>query len=353
MGVDIKTLAASLGVSASTVSRALNGYTDINAQTRERIIQRAKELDYRPNLGARRLVKGRADAVGLVYPLDTDYLGNPKFLSMIAAFSDRLETAGVDLLLAAAHSKTELLTYDRLVRGRRVDGVLVANTLVNDPRIDLLKQLNIPFVGYGRSGERNDFAWFDFDNQAGTRIAVTRLAALGHRRIAYIHTPLTYNFAAQRYAGYQEGMRAAGLTIEPQSVLDGNMERRAGYAAAQSLLALGSRPSAVIVDNSVCGVGVIHALLNAGVALGKDMSVVVDGGIPQDTLLHTLDIAAILQPTPTHTGQAMADMLLHLIQGETSLAQPHVLVQPTFIEGDSIGPAPGHTASTALRAPSI
>jgi LacI family transcriptional regulator len=343
MSVDIKTLAASLGVSASTVSRALNGYTDINAQTRERIVQRAKELDYRPNLGARRLVKGRADAVGLVYPLDTDYLGNPKFLEMVAAFSAHLETAGIDLLLAAAHSKTELLTYDRLVRGRRVDGVLIANTRVEDPRIDFLKQANIPFVGYGRSGDRTDFAWLDFDNQAGTRMAVTRLAALGHRRIAYIHTPLEYNFAAQRYAGYQEGMRTAGLALEPQAILDGNMERRAGYAAAQNLLALASRPTAVIVDNSICGVGVIHALLNAGVRLGQDMSIVVDGGIPQDTLLHQLDIAAIMQPTSAYTGHTMAEMLLQLIAGNTPLEAPYVLVQPVFTEGTSIGPAP-HSA---------
>ena len=111
MGVDIKQLAAGLGVSASTVSRALNGYTDIKAETRERIVKRANELNYHPNLRAQRLAKGRADAVGIVYPFDNGYVGNPKFLEMISAFSARLESSGIDLLLAAAGEASEMATY--------------------------------------------------------------------------------------------------------------------------------------------------------------------------------------------------------------------------------------------------
>ena len=340
MSVDIKSLAASLGVSSSTVSRALNGYTDINEQTRERIVQRAKELNYRPNMGARRLAKGRADAVGLVYPLDTDYLGNPKFLTMIAAFSDRLETAGVDLLLAAARAQTELLTYDRLVRGRRVDGVLVANTLVNDPRIDFLLRAGVPFLGYGRSGARTDFPWFDFDNELGERMAVEQLVALGHRRIAYVHAPLEFNFAALRHVGYMAGMQAAGLAVDPAIVKVGSMDRRSGYAAAQELLQLPQRPTAILVDNNIGGVGVIRALLNAGIELGHDISVVVDGGVPEDTLLNDVDVACVLQPTSADSGVTMAEMLLQLIDGTQPLAQAHVLAQPRFVPGRSMGPAP-------------
>jgi LacI family transcriptional regulator len=339
MSVDIKYLAASLGVSSSTVSRALNGYADINEQTRERIVQRAKELNYQPNLGARRLARGRADAVGLVYPLDTDYLGNPHFLEMIAAFSDRLDKAGVDLLLAAAREKTELVTYDRLVRGKRVDGVLVANTRVNDPRIDFLKRSGIPFVGYGRCGARDDFAWFDFDNEAGSRIAVQRLAALGHRRIACVHASLEFNFAHQRHAGYLQGLQEAGLQADPNIIVEGSMDRRSGYAAAQKLLALPLRPTAILVDTNNGGVGVLRALLNVGMTLGRDISVVIHGGIPHDTLLD-VDVAAVLQPTAAESGATMADMLLQLIEGAAPLAQPHVLVQPQFVAGRSMGPAP-------------
>ncbi len=355
MTVDIKFLAASLGVSPSTVSRALNGYTDISAKTRERIAQRAKELNYQPNMGAQRLVRGRTDAVGLVYPLDTDLLGNPKFLTMLESFSDRLEKAGVDLLLAAARETTELVTYDRLVRGRRVDGVLLANTRVNDARIDYLKKANFPFLGYGRCGTRDDFAWYDFDNEAGSRMAVNRLAQLGHTHIAYVHSPLGLNFAMQRRAGFMQSMLALGLPVVPELVVSGradqrgSMDRRGGYAAAEYLLGLARPPTAILIDNNLAGVGVIRYLLNAGLVLGRDISVVVDGGIPEDTLLTDVDIASVMQPTSSDSGVAMAEMLLKIIEGET-LEQAHVLVQPLFIEGASIGPAPQRSTAQLQRA---
>jgi LacI family transcriptional regulator len=208
MGVDIKQLAAGLGVSASTVSRALNGYTDIKAETRERIVKRANELNYHPNLRAQRLAKGRADAVGIVYPFDNGYVGNPKFLEMISAFSARLESSGIDLLLAAAGDASEMATYGRLVRGGRVDAILLADTKVVDSRIDFLQEASIPFLCYGRSGARNDFAWYDFDNEAGSRLAVERLAALGHKFI-----PSTLNKLQQVRARIDAHMAAGGQPI--------------------------------------------------------------------------------------------------------------------------------------------
>jgi LacI family transcriptional regulator len=338
MGVDIKQLAAGLGVSTSTVSRALNGYTDIKAETRERIIKRAIELNYRPNLGAQRLAKGRADAVGIVYPLDNDYVGNPKFLEMVSAFSSRLESNGIDVLLAASHDSNEMATYDRLVRGGRVDAILLANTRVHDARIDFLLQAGIPFLGYGRSGSRMDFPWFDFDNEAGSRIAVEHLASLGHKQIAYIHTVLDFNYAQQRYTGFVSAMKRLGLHIGDDTVIQGSQDRRSGYAAVERLLLLPQRPTAILVDNNIGGVGVLHALLNAGMVLGRDVSVVVDGGNPTDTLLHQIDVAAVMQPTPAESGKSMAEMLLQLIQGNAPAQGLHVLKQPIFVDGKSVGP---------------
>jgi LacI family transcriptional regulator len=341
LSVDIKSLAASLGVSASTVSRALNGYTDINEGTRARIVARAKELNYQPNVGARRLVKGRADAVGIVYPIDTDFLGNCGFLEMLSGFSRHMEEAGMDLLLAAAHQTNELLTYERLVQGRRVDGLLVANTYVQDARIDYLKSSGFPFVGYGRSGARTDFSWLDFDNEAGERMAVQQLVALGHQRIAYVHAPLTVNFAHQRYAGFLAAMTDAGLPVNPECVVLGSWDRRVGYAAVQKLLALRDRPTAIVVDTNVGGIGVIRGLLDAGMQLGRDISVIVDGGMPADTVLHGApEVAAIIQPTPERSGQLMARMLLAAIESKGQAEPEHVLVQPQFVAGTSIGPVP-------------
>ena len=339
MAIDLKQLSARLGLSPTTVSRALNGYTDVSEATRARVEQAARELGYQPNLAARRLALGRADAVGIVYPVDTDYMGNPLFLEMIAGVSDRLDVAGIDVLLAVARGQTELRTYERLVRGRRVDGLIVAHTRVVDERIEYLKRVGFPFVGYGRTGDPEGFAWFDFDNEAGSVSAVERMTALGHRRIAYVHAALTMNFAQQRHAGFMRAMAQAGVPVRPEYVVLGSIDRRGGYAAGRSLLALPERPTAILVDNNLGGVGVVRALLEAGLALGREISVVVNDGVPPDTLLIREDIAAVAQPTAYESGATMAAMLLALIEGKP-LEQPQVLRQPVFIAGSSLGPAP-------------
>jgi LacI family transcriptional regulator len=310
MSINLKGLAGRLGLSPTTVSRALGGYTDVSPTTRERVAQLARELGYRPNHAARQIALGRADAVGMVYSVVADYLGNPAFIETLNGLSHRLEQAKLDLLLIAAPQHDELRTYERMVRARRVDALIVAHTEVEDARVDYLARSGMPFLTYGRTARPDAHAWFDFDNLAGGRMTVQCLAARGHRRIAYVHSPLRLNFARQRLDGYTHGMRAAGLAIEPGTVIAGGLERRAGYAAGTRLLALVPRPTAIVVDNSLGGVGVIRALLDAGVAIGAEISVLVYEGVPQDTLLQGVQVAAIAQPTPYESGRTMGEMML-------------------------------------------
>jgi LacI family transcriptional regulator len=158
-----------------------------------------------------------------------------------------------------------------------------------------------------------------------------------------VHSPLDLNFAVQRRAGFLQGMQQAGLSVDPDLIISGRatqrggMDRRGGYAAAEYLLKMPSPPTAILIDNNLAGVGVIRYILNSGKQLGRDVSVVVDGGIPEDTLLTDIDVACIMQSTSSDSGVTMAEMLLKIIEGEP-LEQTHVLVQPQFIEGASIGP---------------
>jgi LacI family transcriptional regulator len=132
-------------------------------------------------------------------------------------------------------------------------------------------------------------------------------------------------------------MKRLGLHVGSDTVIQGSQDRRSGYAAVEKLLLLPRRPSAILVDNNIGGVGVLHALLNAGMVLGRDVSVVVDGGNPTDTLLHQIDVAAVMQPTPAESGKTMAEMLLQLIAGEKPKEGEHVLLQPQFVSGKSVG----------------
>ena len=339
MSINLKELSERLGLSPTTVSRALSGYSDVSEATRARVRLAADAYGYQPNRAARQVALGRADAVGIVYSPATEHLGNPSFLNMLEGLATVLDEFQCDLLLACAPGQVELPIYDRMVRGRRVDALVVAHTKREDERIRYLMASKFPFVAYGRTGQSNDFPWLDFDNEACSRLAVEKLVSLGHRRIAYVHAPLDYNFAHERHAGFRAAMRAARLAVRAGYVVGGSLDRRSGYAAGQRLLALDPRPTAVVVDNNIGGIGLIRALLDAKVRIGDEVSLIVNEGVPADTLFGGLEVAAVLQPTPFETGRSIGRMVRSLVERKP-LAERHVLRQPTFADGNSIGPAP-------------
>ena len=339
MTINLKALSELLGLSQTTVSRALGGYNDVSPATRERVEKMAKELGYQPSRAARQTARGRADAVGMVYPLGADYLGNPSVMETLSGLSNRLEQANIDLLLAAAHPSSEMRTYERIVRGRWVDALIVAQTRVFDARIDYLLKSGMPFLAYGRTGHPEGYPWFDFDNEAGSRLAVEKLVDIGHQRIGYVHQPLHFNFARHRHAGFIASMQRASLPIQSDGVIGGCNGRRDGYAAGQRLLALPQRPTAVIVDGNLNGLGLIRAFYDGDIEIGRDISLIVNEGVPEDLLLRGLQVASIQQPTSYTSGQALGEMVLALVE-RRPLAEPHVLLQPVFVDGNSIGPPP-------------
>jgi LacI family transcriptional regulator len=337
--VKLRELAKALELSTSTVSRALNGYQDVNAQTRQRVQDMANALGYRPDPGARRLVRGNTDAIGIVYSAAVENLGNPQFLDMASGLSDRLEKEHLDLLLAVANNEGELNIYDRLFRGGRVDAVIVPNTRVHDTRIDYLLAKCHPFVAYGRTADCSQYSWFDFDNEAGSRLAVQHLLSLGHTQFAYIHAPLELNFAFQRHAGFVSALKAAGLVCPPLCQIGGVVDRRSGLKAISQLLHIHPRPTAVLVDNNLGGVGVMRGLMDAGIGIGTEMSVVVHGDIPTDTLLPGSEVTTVSQATAYLSGTTMAEMVLKILR-EPSAGPFQVLKQPTLMLGSTTGPLP-------------
>lgn len=337
--MNLKELSDRLGLSQTTVSRALNGYSDVSEATRQRVVDMAEKSGYKPNAGARRLAMGKADAIGLVYPLDATYLGDPRFLEVLEGITARFNEEHIDVLIASAGRDDELETYQRLIRAHRVDGLIVARTHLDDSRIRFLRKAKFPFVSYGRTRDPSAFAWFDFDNELGTRLAVERLVSLGHRRIAYMHANLDLTFAAQRHQGFTSAMQAAGLPVESELIREAGVLRRTAYAAMNSFLSLPVRPTAVIVDNNQAGVGATRALAEAGLCLGHDCSLIIYDGLPEDTLLDQRNVTSIEQPTPDRVGRKLAELMLGVMQGVPN-AQLQVLWKPHLHPGMSDGPAP-------------
>lgn len=337
MKVNLKMLSESLGLSQTTVSRALNGYSDVSEATRQRVVEAARALGYQPNPQARQLATGRANAIGIVYPFGASDIGDIRFGEVVSGITERLAEHNLDLLIHSSRPDVELDTYRRLIDGRRVDALIVARTRADDPRIRFLQTRQFPFVAYGRTVTSTPYAWFDFDNEKGGRLAVERLLALGHRRIALIHAPLELNFAQQRRAGFMAALRDAGLKPDAKLIVEAPLNRIGGYEAVVRLMKMKNPPSALLVDNNVAGVGALRALGDNGWKPGEGMSLIVYDGIPSEIPL-TYRVTAIAQPTGESSGHSLADLVVDVLAGKP-LAELHKLGEPVLTVGDTDGQA--------------
>jgi LacI family transcriptional regulator len=333
--MNLKSLARTLGISKTTVSRALNGYPEVNVLTRERVLAAAKAAGYEANPMARSLAVGRTNVFGIIYPLLPSDLGDPMFLGVVGGMSAALEKSKMNLIIAPVSPQNELPSYEQMVRGRRVDGLVVSRTLVHDERIAYLVKKGFPFIAHGRTELKQPYAWFDYDNEAGIRMACEKLLGLGHERIALISAPLEFNFARQRRDSFSACMQKAGLAVDPLHLIDNTLDRRSGYQAMQQLLATSPRPTAVIVDNHLSGVGAVRALLDAGIEIGKEMSVIVWGSV-EDSLVGS-NVTTIDQPDSDKAGAKMIEMLSAVVGGADP-AGLQVLWQPTLLNGMTMGP---------------
>lgn len=336
--MNLKSLAKNLGLSETTVSRALNGYPEVSERTRQRVLAAAELAGYRPNPMARSLASGCTKVVGIIHPLNQNDLADPMFMQIVGGMVAALDARQMDMIMAPVSPSNELRAYQHMVKEKRVDGLIVGRTLLYDERISYLAKQGFPFVAHGRTRINAPHAWFDYDNEAGMRLAVEHLLAYGHQRIALISAPLDMNFARQRFDSFKLSLQAAGLKVDPQYLIDNANDRRSGYLAMQQLLASQPAPTAVIVDNHMSGVGAMRALLDAGVAIGHDMSVIVWGQM-EDSLAG-YNVTTVDQPHPDLAGVKMVEMLLAL-QGGTAPSELQELWQPILLHGETVSQCRG------------
>lgn len=334
--MNLKSLAKNLGISETTVSRALNGYPEVSERTRQRVLAAAELAGYRPNPMARSLASGRTNVVGIIHPLMPNDLADPMFMQIVGGMVGALESRQMDLMMAPVSPQNEFNAYLRMVKERRVDGLIVGRTRLYDERVAYLATHRFPFVAHGRTRVNEPHAWFDYDNEAGMHIAVDHLLAHGHARIALISAPLEMNFARQRFDSFKLRLKAAGITADPRHLIDNTIDRRSGYLAMQQLLACQPAPTAVVIDNHMSGVGAMRALLDAGIAIGKSMSVIVWGRM-EDSLAG-YNVTTIDQPHPDLAGAKMIEMLLALQNG-TPPSELQELWQPLLVPGETVSRA--------------
>ena len=333
--MSIRTLANNLGLSVTTVSRALAGYTDVAATTRERVQREAARSGYQANPVARRLRTGRSGTVGIVVPAEQGTF-DQFFLAMLGAIGPLLSRAGLDLvLMGAPPGDSELHAYSQLVEQHRVDGIVLARTRRDDARIRYLQERGVPFVAHGRSETRSGFAFLDIDGEAAFAQATQRLIEFGHDNIALINAPGHYTFAHHRAAGWRNTLAAGGLP--PGTMLEAEAAEEHGFRLMQQLLALRRPPTAVLCATDRMAVGALHALASTGLRAGRDVSVIGYDDLPiasyTDPPLTTLE-----QPI-SRMAQRLVEMLLALLGG----AEPSAFAEvwpARLIARQSDGPPP-------------
>lgn len=340
--MNLKDLARTLGLSPTTVSRALNGYPEVAEDTRRRVAEAAARFNYRPNMLARRLATGRAMAIGHVIPISTRHeIVNPVFADFIAGAGEVYSRAGYDLVLSIVPDSEQERTYREIRSKGNVDGVIVHAPGRNDPRIALLHELGLPFVVHGRAtGTALPYSWLDVNNNRAFERATRFLLDLGHRRIALVNGIETMDFAIRRREGYEQALAAQGMAADPALMVSGEMTEAQGYDTARCLLTLPAPPTAFLTSSLLSAMGVRRAVEEAGLRMGRDISIVTH----DDELSYLKNgaeepIFTATRSSVREAGRRAAAMLLRMIAADDG-GPHHELLEAVLVVGGSTGPAP-------------
>ncbi len=270
--MSIREIAKRANVSTATVSRTINGIKSVDPLLAKRVWRAVNELSYYPNSQARALVSGRSRIFGLI----VSEITNPFFPEIVQSFEDMAVQHGYEILLSSTYNdpKRTEISVRRMIE-RRVDGVAVMTfgmeeaILVDDPKF---RDTPLVFVDVGPAVRRVSNIKIGYLH--GIRQAVQHLAALRHRRIAFISGPLKMKSAIARLAAFEKSMREIALEPKAALIVEGDHTIEGGMKAMSSLLAVQERPTAVICSNDMTALGVMHECDQRGISIPESLSVV-------------------------------------------------------------------------------
>ncbi len=340
--MNLKELSEKLGVSQTTVSRALSGYPEVSEATRQRVSAAAERYGYFPNRRAAGLATGRSKMIGHILPKSTQHeMVNPIFGDFVAGAVETYASRGYDMFFSQVSDQDEAETYRRLMRTGAVDGVIIQGPRINDERIKALTEIGLPFAVHGRSsGVTVPYNWVDVNNKSSFQRATEFLLDLGHRRIALINGLEDMDFAMRRRNGYLLGLQSRGIVIDPAIMRSDEMTEVYGHHQTRDMLSLDNPPTAILVSSLISAIGVRRAIEEAGLIMGKDVSVITH----DDELSYLRNgengpIFTATRSSVSEAGHHLATMLLNQVENP-SLPPQSKLLEAQLVVGRSTGPAP-------------
>ncbi|MGC0141802.1 LacI family DNA-binding transcriptional regulator [Pseudactinotalea sp. Z1732] len=333
----IADLARRLGLSPAAVSYALNNRPGVSQETRDRVQALARDLGWYPSSSARALSKARTGSIGMVLSRDPEMIGTePYYMQIIAGVEHVLIEADMSLTLrmVSPQSGADLAIYSRWAAERRVDGVILFDEHVDDPRLPLLTRLGLPAVLQGGPATSSTIRSIETDDRAVAELIVDAFAALGHRYLTYLTGPLRMMHERHRLAQVGAQAERRGMSIK---VIEGDYTMAGAHSLISEQLRTGPVPSAITCSNDLMSVGTLQAAEEARVSVPGDLSLI----SWDDSLLCSVSRPAItaVDRHPVEYGIRTAQALLHLIRGGTDTTEE--LTPSQMVLRGTTGPAPG------------
>ena len=321
-------------VSLMTVSRVVNGDPKVKPETRERVQQAIKALNYYPNAVARALNSKKTMTIGLMLPKIDYMLTEPYFSQLIYNIEKSLSPYHYDLLIGSAeHQNGRDLTL--LYKQKKVDGLIIIGSEIDDERLIALSGNRIPAVLIHARSALPCLNYVDVDNFKIIEYFVDYLYKLGHRRIGFITGDLTVLNAHHRLLGYRQSLNTRNIPVEDELIFEGNWSSHSGYEAFLCFNSLSQPPSAVISSNDHMAIGFLKAAYEHNVDVPADLSLVGIDDIEMASFT-TPKITTMRQPMSRIASKAV-EALIGSIDAETP-GESHVILDAEAVIRDSCGP---------------
>ena len=332
MPTTLADIARALGVSKMTVSRAINNHPEISPETRDRILEAARRMNYRPNQYARALTTNRSYLLGIVVP----DLMHSYFAEICRGIEGIAKPLGYQNLICSTEedAANEQVEIEALLP--RTDGLIVASSAPPAETAfyrKIIKERG-KIVLIDRQLDGVQFPAVTTDDVKVGLLATEHLIKLGHRRVGHLKGTVA-STAALRFEGYQRALANERIAFDPSLVKECGFSEREGYESMRGWLENGDAPQAVFAANDPAAIGAMSAISEAGLRIPNDIAIVGGGNIHYGDMLK-VPLTTVAWST-LEMGRAAAHLLIELLQGKKGVGEQHVIVEPELVIRESCG----------------
>lgn len=333
--VTIMDVAAHAGVSYSTVSRVVNDYEFVKADTREKVQNAMAELGYVANLKARSLAGGRSNMIGLlVFDLENSY-----FTEVVRGIDAEVSRIHYDMVISTTHQRLDReQAYVTQLASGMVDGLIIMLPQNIDSWLEPLRQRQTPYVLIDHESGLGQGHVIRTTNRRGARQATDYLLDLGHRRIGLVTGTPTVQSGRERIEGFEQAFAGRNLSIDSDLIVQGDFDQASGYVAALQLLQYRTPPTAIFALNDAMAIGVLEAAEKVGLTVPDDLSIIGFDDIPEASYIRP-QLTTVRQPQ-REIGRTATRLLVDLIeQNEERPGLETITLETELIIRKSTGPA--------------